>query len=61
MKIDSADSKKVVLDTDALDWQPGPEAGVDIKPLHEFGDEKVFNDAPPGWDPNNAPPLRGRH
>lgn len=42
MQMDPADSKKVVLDTDALDWQPGPEAGVDIKPLHEFGDEKVL-------------------
>ena len=42
MQMDPADQKKVVLDTGALDWQPGPEAGVDIKPLHEFGDEKVM-------------------
>ena len=42
MQMDPADQKRVVLDTDALDWQPGPEPGVDIKPLHEFGDEKVL-------------------
>lgn len=42
MQMDPADQKRVVLDTNALDWQPGPEPGVDIKPLHEFGDEKVM-------------------
>ena len=42
MQMDPADQKKVVLDTGALDWQPGPEPGVDIKPLHEFGGEKVM-------------------
>ncbi|MCH7936316.1 MAG: cupin domain-containing protein [Proteobacteria bacterium] len=42
MQMDPADQKKVVLDTDALDWQPGTESGVDIKPLHEFGDETVM-------------------
>ena len=42
MQMDPADQKKVVLDTGALDWQPGSEPGVEIKPLHEFGDEKVM-------------------
>ncbi len=42
MQMDAEDRERVVIDTNAMDWQPGPEPGVEIKPLHEFGDEKVM-------------------
>ncbi len=42
MQMDAKDQEKVVIDTTAMDWQPGPEPGVEVKPLHEFGPEKVM-------------------
>ncbi len=46
MQMDAGDQERVVIDTNAMDWQPGPEPGpepgVMIKPLHEFGTEKVM-------------------
>lgn len=41
-QMDPADQEFVVLDTHALPWRPGPDIGVEVKPLHGFGDERVM-------------------
>ena len=41
-QMDPADQTALVVDTHALSWQPGPEPGIEIKPLHEFGPERVM-------------------
>jgi len=35
------DSKHVILDTNATPWQAGWEDGVEIMPLHEYGEERI--------------------
>ena len=42
MKINADLSKRAEVHTPDMEWVPSPEPGVDIKPLHEFGDEKVM-------------------
>ena len=41
-QFDAADQKQLVLDTSKGAWEPGPEPGVELLPLHKFGREQVI-------------------
>lgn len=45
------DRAQVIIDTLKADWQAGPEAGVELLPLHAFAEERV---ALARWAPDTA-------
>lgn len=40
-QFDRADDRPVVIDTGKAAWQPGDRPGVEVLPLHRFGNERV--------------------
>lgn len=54
-QMDPADQTRVLVDTHmAKGWRPGPQAGIEVLPLHTFGSERV---AIARWSPGTQAPL----